>query len=246
MDSFALHRPYSRLSGSDTLVLFLHGIQGSPCQFQYLTAGLPEDVDYMCALLPGHGGSVQTFRRSGSREWLAHFRAICRSICPKYKDVYFVGHSLGCLIGMEAAASGDAHFKAMLLIACPLKIRPTPRYLAVGWQAMRKKFPSSDTAAAAKRANSIAVRHPLELLTCAKPYASLLRMISRAGKTLPAVRASIVMIQSDRDEIVSMRSLKICKRARESRAIIVPDSGHFYYSPAAQMQIRQELAELLK
>lgn len=246
MDPFAPHRAYSRLSGSNTLVLFLHGIQGSPRQFQYLTAGLPEDVDYICALLPGHGGSVQAFRRSGSKEWLAHFRALCRSICPKYKNVYFVGHSLGCLIGMEAAASGDARFSAMLLIACPLKIRPTLRYLMIGWQAMRKKLPSSDIAAAAKHANSIAVRHPLELLTCAKPYASLLRMILRAGKTLPALLTAIVMIQSDHDEIVSMRSLAICKRAEKGRAIIVPNSGHFYYSPAAQMQIQQELAELLK
>lgn len=134
----------------------------------------------------------------------------------------------------------------MLLIACPLKIRPTLRYLTIGWQAMRKRLPSSDIAAAAKHANSIAVRHPLELLTCAKPYASLLRMILRAEKTLPALHSAIVMIQSDHDEIVSMRSLTICKRAEESRAVIVPNSEQFYYSPSAQTRIQQELAELLK
>ena len=54
------HAAYSRISESDTIVVFVHGIQGSPRQFNYIASNVPKHIDYMCVLLPGHGKTILT------------------------------------------------------------------------------------------------------------------------------------------------------------------------------------------
>ena len=44
-----------------TAVLCVHGIQGSPTQFDWVLDALPEDYHGESILLPGHGGDVRLF-----------------------------------------------------------------------------------------------------------------------------------------------------------------------------------------
>ena len=239
------HCAFSRCSGSKEIVLFVHGIQGSPEQFRELTACLPEHIDTMSLLLPGHGGSLRDFRRAGKREWLEYFCGLCGKLSESYEKVFFVGHSLGCLIGIEAAASGAICFDGMLLIACPIRIRPSMRYFAMGWRAIVSNASSDAYVRAAREANSVEVKHPLELLTCVKPYAGLALLIAQSGRKIKRQRARICMIQSDRDEIVSARSMDVVGEMENAKAVVVPGSGHFFYSADAQEIIRRELFALL-
>ena len=52
-------------------IVLVHGIQGRPEQFRFLTERLPDGISVRSVLLPGHGGGVKAFRRSGRRQWLA-------------------------------------------------------------------------------------------------------------------------------------------------------------------------------
>ena len=61
------HSVCSRLSDADTVVLCVHGIQGSPGQFDWLTKNIPEQIDYQCILLPGHGKTNEEFIVAMSR-----------------------------------------------------------------------------------------------------------------------------------------------------------------------------------
>lgn len=239
------HRTFSRLSGSEEIVLFVHGIQGSPEQFRELAACLPEGIDYVSLLIPGHGGSLRDFRRAGKREWLEYFCGLCGKLRENYEKVFFVGHSLGCLIGIETAASGVICFDGMLLIACPIRIRPSMRYFAMGWRAIVPNASSDAYVLAAREANSVAVKHPPELLTCVKPYAGLVILIAQAGRKIKCLHSRVCMIQPENDEIVSVRSMDVVGEMENAKAVVVPGSGHFFYSAEAKEIIRRELFALL-
>lgn len=239
------HQAYSHISNADTIVLFVHGIQGSPLQFKYMVSALPKCIDYMCVLLPGHGGTIQSFRSAGKKEWTTFFQELCRDLKRRYKNICFVGHSLGCLIGIDAACSGCIEFAGMLLLACPLKIKLSLRYITTCYRAIRNRNPSSKYVLAARNANSVSFHHPFELITCGKPYLSLLFMILQARREFKLLTTKVCMMQSEKDEIVSKKTLRFINAIPDGRAVILPESGHFYYTPSAQKIILQELLRLL-
>lgn len=241
----ANHQPYSRISNANTIVLFVHGIQGSPIQFRYMISVIPKHIDYMCILLPGHGETIHSFRSVGKKEWTTYFQSLCHELQKEYNNIYFVGHSLGCLIGIDAACSDDVKFSGMLLLACPLRIRLSMRYIRTCYQAIRDKNPSSVYVKAAKDANSVFFRSPFELITCPKPYVGLLLMILQSRHKFKHMTENVCMIHSEKDEIVSKTSINYIRSMPNGRVVILPESGHFYYAPSAQKIILQELTELL-
>ena len=55
---------------ADTLVLLIHGITGSPHQFDALAQRLyAEGNSVQSLLLPGHGGTAKAFAQSGRLQW---------------------------------------------------------------------------------------------------------------------------------------------------------------------------------
>lgn len=239
------HQEFSRLSGSETIVIFVHGIQGSPQQFRFLTENIPENIDFISVLLPGHGGTVSHFRKCGRKEWTESFSRLCADLQKRYQKIYFVGHSMGCLIGIDGALHQGVSFEGMLLLACPLKIRINFEYFATCFRAMRAKDAASDSLRAIREANSVEIRNPLEMLSCVRPYGGLLSLILQCSREFRKLRTTICMIQSDHDEIVSGRSLRVAADAPNLEAITVPGSGHFYYSPEAKAIVRRRLQALL-
>ena len=89
------------------------------------------------------------------------------------------------------------------------------------------------------------MKHSLELLTCVKPYAGLALLIAQSGRRIKNLRSRVCMIQSDRDEIVSARSMDVVGQMENAKAVVVPGSGHFFYSAEAKEIIRRELFALL-
>lgn len=120
----SLHAAYERITTAKTVVLFVHGIQGSPLQFKWLVSRLPSNIDYKCILLPGHGGSVAWFKKTGSKEWQRYINELCREKRTKYERVVYVVHSMGCLLGINTTKVDDNCFDAMLLLACPIMLSP--------------------------------------------------------------------------------------------------------------------------
>ena len=53
------------------------------------------------------------------------------------------------------------------------------------------------------------------------------------------------MIQSENDEIVSARSIDVVGQMENTKAVVVPGSGHFFYSAEAKEIIRRELFALI-
>ncbi len=235
---------------ADTIILFVHGIQGSPSQFNWLADRLPEQVDYMCLLLPGHGASAKEFAKAGHSEWLSFVQQTIDDLSEKYRRIIYVGHSMGCLLGILAANRGGEKICGMLLLACPLKLRPTLRYALNNWRSVIQQNPSDPWVKAAKEANSVRVKHPFEYLMCIKPYLGLLWLMWMTRKELFRTndflkKLPVVAVHSDGDEIVGKKSLELLKCQINAKTQIVPASGHFLYSEKARQSISDELMLLL-
>jgi len=231
-----------RLTGADTVVLCVHGIQGNPSKFLWLTRRLPAEIDYLCVLLPGHGISSKEFAQSGSKEWLDFLRHTLQELSQKYRRIICVGHSMGSLLGILAAS--DRTFPALhglMLLSCPFSLGKATRYAVGRWftglfsEVPKLKTDDEDTVSARL------LQHPMY----PKPYLGLFQLMSMARRQLSMLKLPVFAVHSDGDEIVSPRSLELLARHARARTVVVPESGHFLYSEAAQQMIIDGLFSLL-
>jgi len=239
------HTAYERRTAAKTLVLCVHGIQGSPLQFEWLVKSLPSDVDYKCILLPGHGTTIQNFRKTGAAEWVEYTYRACMDAKEKYKCVIYVGHSMGCLLGINAAASLDMHFDAMLLMACPIRLKPSIRYFVNNYRAVAGCRAADPYVDAVRRSNSVRANSPYQYLSCIKPYVGLFKLTRKAKKQLADLRTPVTLIHSEKDEIVSKKSLATFENNTNNKPIVAAESGHFLYTSEAKRKIQEELNHLI-
>lgn len=235
------HVELKRITTSKTIVLCVHGIQGSPLQFEWIVSSLPEDIDYLCVLLPGHGEGVEHFRKVGEAEWRGYLFEVLRKLRNKYDRIIYVGHSMGCLLGITLASTDENAFDAMLLLACPLALKPTVKYFINNVKAVVGNELCDPYVNAVHNANSVRLCSPFQIFTCIKPYWSLFKLIAKARRQIADWKIPTILIHSDSDEIVSKNSLMRFDRCTDVKHMIVPQSGHFLYSVTARKMILSEL-----
>lgn len=223
--------------GGPAAVLFVHGIQGCPRQFQWLMDALPPDTAYLNLLLPGHGAGLSAFRRSGRREWQAAVDGAARELRKSHDRVLFVGHSMGCLLGLQALRNADISCDSMLLLNCPLVIRPTLRYFRYAFLASAPGHQEDPFVQAARAANSVRTSSPLLYLTCLHPYLELFRLIRQVRRAPRRPDLPVTAVFSLRDEIVHPAAREIARRDFGFTVFDASSSGHNYFAPADQRLI---------
>lgn len=226
-------------------IVFVHGIQGKPEQFGFLTRDLPACAEVRNELLPGHGKTVAEFRRANGSDWIEAVRRECfelKKICDR---IYFVGHSMGCLLGIIVQRE-EKLFSGMLLLSCPFRVRPTFRYFIKGARSAAKKKPRDPFYAAGWEANSVKTASSLSYLTCAHPYIELFRLIRRVNGSDEPLETGARFFFSRRDEIVDSRfGMKRCGQL-SADAILFEDCGHEYFTPEAMRRLSRELYDTLE
>lgn len=227
------------MSDYQTGVLLVHGIQGSPKQLHFLTEALPRNTIVSNLLLPGHGAGVSQFRHSGQEQWLLAVVDAAQKLRIKCNKVIFVGHSMGCLLGLLAEKENPGLFSDMILLCCPFSLHLTFRYLKNNILSF-KKDPSDPYVLATKEANSVSAKNPLAYFFCVHPYLELLRMIHSVGRMkLPSV--SVKYFFADHDEIVSPHSVAIADAHKTNSTHILTDCGHHYFTDEAKKKIKDVL-----
>ncbi len=211
--------------------LFVHGIQGHPRQFQFLIDRLPEGTPYRNVLLPGHGADVKAFRRSGREAWQAAVREAAGELRGQCGQLVFVGHSMGCLLGLLSEQAAPGTFSDMLLLCCPFRIRPTYRYFRNNLLTSRPVKPTDDPfVQAAREANGVTAAHPAQYLACAHQYLELLRLMREVRKDCAPPACRITFVFSEKDEIVSPHSVRYARERFGAEPVILPGCGHNWFS----------------
>lgn len=241
------HEPYLiEAPLADTLVLLIHGITGSPHQFDALARHLyAEGISVQSLLLPGHGSTAKAFAQSGRLEWERSVNRAVRHALLRYKNVVLVGHSMGCLLAINAYHTlPEKHaIRGLVLLAPPLRIHLTS-------ECIRKNLKSAISRQAEEAAgeayNSVEKGRALGYVRWLPRYMDVLKMASKARRQIEGLRVPILAVHSQGDEIVSIKSVQeLQRRLPETQVLMLPHSTHFLYTEEDAKLLREQAAAFI-
>ncbi|MDP4152498.1 MAG: alpha/beta hydrolase [Bacillota bacterium] len=164
-----------KLEKSDTVIVFIHGIQGSPLQLDYLIQMLNGLYSIENLLLPGHGKTAYDFRKSSMAQWQNYVDESVKKLQSEYKNIILVGHSMGCLLSVQSGISYPNQIRGLFLIAMPLNIHIKYSYIKNNLLAAFCKTDKNEIVAAARKGNSVSTSNPFEYVACIPRYIELLK-----------------------------------------------------------------------
>lgn len=242
------HEPYIRIvPGSDTAVLMVHGIVGTPRHFDGIFAAIPENWCVYNILLDGHGGGVRDFASASMEIWRKQVSSILNALCVRYKRIFIVAHSMGTLLTMEAALEHKNKVAGILFLASPLKIGVKPRAALYALQLAFELDKPNSRAAVMRRDCGVELSKKLWLYLGWIPrYLELFRQSKKCRELVKKLDMPCTAIQSKNDELVSRKSVKYLAANPKIEIHELERSGHFGYVPEEQSFINNKLKELFE
>lgn len=234
-----------RPEASGTVIVFVHGIMGSPLQFEYMIQKLNGAYSIENLLLPGHGRTMRDFQKSSMTQWQSYVDERIRLLQKTYQNIVLVGHSMGCLLSVQTALSSPQQIRGLFLTAMPLKIHISFSYVRNSLIAAFSKNSGNALIAAARKLKSVSVSTPFEYLLAIPRCIELIKKCKITRGLIKELRLPVVVIQSENDEIVSGKSLRYVKEKQNIQAAIVRNAGHYYYPPDAEAQISRALEQFV-
>ena len=242
------HQPFSRIvDNSDTAILFIHGIVGSPNQFRNLLPMVPPEWSCVNLLLPGHGGSVRDFARSSMNEWRSYVARQVDELAATHRRILLVGHSMGTLFCIDEALRHSEKVAGLFLLAAPLYPRLTPSAAYQSLQVAFGKTSSKPTLQAAYDACSVTATAKLwQYLGWLPRFAELFQAANQGRKQIRELSTPVVSVHSQHDELVSPRSCGHVEKLPYVALHILPAAGHFYYPPEDMVTLQNLFGTFIK
>jgi len=236
------------VSGADTAVVFIHGILGSPRQFDDFWDLVPLDYSAVNLLLPGHGGSVRDFADSSMKAWRDCVRNTLMELRRTHSRIIICAHSMGCLLSIDEAVRDPDNIAGLFLLAAPLRICPTLRMVKNALNIYRNKTPKEDAFGfAAKKACSVRQDKILwHYLLWIPRYLELFAASRRSRSLISDLAVPTIGYFSLRDEMVSAKSANVLKNSPEAVVRLLQHSGHFYYDPEDLLSLQQAFKRFLE
>lgn len=242
-------KEYVRIvDGSDTAVLMIHGIVGTPAHFKNLLPLIPEEWSVCNLLLDGHGKGVREFGAASMEKWKAQVFARLEELLKNHERVLIVGHSMGTLFAIRAAVERPERIVGLFLLNVPMRIHLPPRTVLAALKNALGLVKQDDRVAWAMKTGC-----GVELTPCLwryipwiPRYAELLREIACVRKLLPRLRVPAQAFHASKDELVSDRAKKELQDHPHIMLSILPQSGHFRYESQDLQQLKTELEKQIK
>ena len=78
------HKEYVKINDeSNTVVLFIHGIVGTPNHFNEFVPLVPESISVYNLLLDGHGKGVKDFSKASMKKWESQVATVVEELSIK-------------------------------------------------------------------------------------------------------------------------------------------------------------------
>ena len=226
------------LPESETAVLFIHGINGSPNHFDFLLPYLPSGCSFFNMLLDGHGKRVQDFAKTSLHKWEAQVNAAVCELSSTHKEIWIVAHSMGTLFAIEQAIQ-NKNITKLFLLAVPLKLFLKPTMLENSWKSFKGNPKENDPVGQAA-CNCCSIRHSKNIfayLGWLPRYLELFFKIRETNKLIPLLTTNTLAYQSAKDEMVSKKSICALNANPHIQSHMLLNSRHFYYNEADTQEI---------
>lgn len=225
------HKEYRRInSDSDVVILFIHGILGTPNHFHAFISLVPRSVSVCNLLLDGHGKGVKDFSKTSMKKWEAQVAAVVEELSLTHEKIYIVAHSLGTLLAMEQAVRNPKITK-LFLLAVPLRLSLKPKMASNSLKVYFNKIrPDDHEALAAQKCYGVARdKNPFHYFGWIPRFLELFAKIRQTRKLVKLVEADCAVYQSGNDEMVARQSVKYLKNNPYIAVKELENSGHYYY-----------------
>ncbi len=234
-----LHKQtYKHIKNTDTIIIFIHGFTESPNQFSHLTnIALNNGYSYLNLLLPGHGTTSKEFSKIGYKKWTKYVDNQIEEMKKMYKNIFLVGHSMGCLLAINTYLKNRHNIKGIFCINIPFNIRIDFKTFISGTKIvfMPNRVKDNFTKSMKDR-TSISNKKILLYLLWIPRYIDLFYLSYKIYFNIKNIKIPVIYLQSYYDGLVSIKSAikikHILKKysVKKSTIIVLKNSGHFYYS----------------
>lgn len=225
-------KEYVRIAeGSDTAVLLVHGIVGTPAHFKEFLPLIPDEWSVCNLLLDGHGQGVWEFGASSMAKWKTQVFARLEELLARHERVLIVAHSMGTLFAIRAAVQYPDRIAGLFLLNVPMRVHlPPATILAALKNALGLVKEGDGTAWAMKNGCGVRLTPYLwKYLPWIPRYLELLREICDTRALLPQLTIPARTFHSQKDELVSNRAPGDLQGHPSIVTVMLPDSGHFAY-----------------
>ncbi len=241
------HQQYIRsVEGASTAILLIHGIAGTPAQFEDLIPLIPEDWTIYNMLLDGHGKTPKDFACSSMKKWEEQVSAAVEQLLSTHQHLLLVGHSMGTLHALQQVLDRPGKIDGLFLEAVPLYCRAT---IPMMWHCSLTALgiaPAGSRQEELSRYTSIDLQ-PLRLsyLLWFARFIELFGKSHRIRSRLLEVQVPCRCIQSRHDELVSRKSWKLLLKHPDFQVTELTQSGHFQYSSADLEFLKAQFREFI-
>ena len=241
------HKEYVRIcENANIVILFIHGIAGTPNHFNEFVSMVPETFSVYNLLLDGHGKGVEDFSKTSMEKWETQVASVIEKLSLTHEKIYIVAHSLGTLLAIGNAINNEK-VSSMFLLAVPLKLSLKPRMISNSLKVYFGKVrPDDYKALAAEKSYGIGKnKNPFRYIGWIPRYMELFAKIRKTRKALVLFETPCTVYQSKGDEIVSHGSIKYLRKNSNIRINELENSGHYYYSKDDFAYLLTEFSKML-
>ncbi len=229
-----------------TVIVFTHGIMGSPVQFADLAEMLDQRYSYDNLLLPGHGKRFKDYAQSRMSQWQGYVDERVMALAARYDNIILVGHSMGGLLSIQTTLSQPDKIRGLFLLALPLKIRIRLFFITRGLRILLQPNSLDPRIIAAKTASSIPIGSWLDQIWGIPRVIELLVKSRGIRKRVNGVLLPLEVLLSRHDEIVSVNSAGCLKSLTNAEVTMLEDSGHYDYSPEDRVKVQNEFLQFVE
>lgn len=242
------HKEYIlEIENSDTAVLMIHGILGTPRHFDRFLPLIPKEWSVYNILLDGHGKTVSDFAATSMEKWKAQVDEIAEKLCSRYKKLIIMGHSMGTLLAIRIAVKHSDKIKAMILLAVPMKVFVKPlKNLGSVKLALGMENKNSELMEAVQSTHGTAPdKRVWKYLGYIPRFLELFGLIRETRKILPELKTISYVFQSKEDELVAYSSKKYLTNNEYIEYDELEKSRHYFYNDADMVRLMTRIKEIL-
>ena len=231
-------------------VLLLHGFGDTPQTLALIARRLRKSgLGVFAPLLPGHGRTMDAFRRSRADDWIEAARVSLLHLRQRYATVSVVGLSMGGALAVIITA-GMTDIASLVLIApylgmpLPLRIAARSHWM---WGALAGEVNARDPRSihdAIEREKNLAYG-----AVTGRTLFELSKVVNKARKALPRVTAPTLVILSEEDPRVATAVAEFAMQklgARDKKLVLTEGAGHIITVDYGRERVFSEVEKWLR